>query len=352
MLRIMMRSWNHRRMSGPYFLRGDLDRRLLAFAERSWNAYQAVYALQQLGALLPSYTADLRATFGPSGIGEPRRAWGVMADLISAMTGEPPTLETVRAMGFHDVDAVGYVIPYGGDFALSDSTVMQRLNIPLDTGVGVDSLLQTAARHDRSSRKLLDEFREEVRSYDIEICELADAQCARINKGEVQTFFHLLRSLDSVPREFPLWDGRPMFLDEQRGFLDYIAKFIGAEIVAEALVDEQLGEYLLQTSGYLTQVNGRVSYRVECIPPNFLELPVSELAFRAGHAALAALRALTPAATMFERFYAVEDAVHNALGIDLSLTFEEARDHMITAELQIICAEDYPPAYQFPELGN
>lgn len=347
-----MRLCEHGVMSGPYFLRGDLDRRLLAFAERSWNAYQAVYALQQFGALIPAYCKDLEATFGPHGIGEPRRAWGVMADLIAAMTGLPPTLETVAEMGFAEVRQAGHIIEFGGDFALANSPALRELVLPLDPGIGIDGLLQTAAKHDRAARKLLDDFREEVRSYDIEICELANACQTSTSQKEVQTFFHLLRSLDSVPNTFPLWDGRPMFLDEQRGFLDYIAKFIGAEVVAEAMVDEQLGQYLLRRAGYLnvSSVPEKTSYAVERIPPNFLELPVSELAFRTGHAALSSLRMLAPSASMFERFYAVEESISSTLGLDVSPVFADARDHMITAELQIICDQGAPMPYEFPEL--
>ncbi len=352
-LRIMIHIRHTGDVPGTYYLRDDFDRRLLAYASRSWNAYQAVHALQQFSSLLPEYTANLRLTFGPGGIGEPRRAWGVLADLVSAMTGSAPTIETLVDFGFRGASTIGHVIPYGGDFALASSPIVRHLFWPADAGLGVDTLLQGAARHDRVAKKLLGSFREEVRSYDLEICELSGEGSAA---NDSKTFFHLFRTLSSVPTEFPLWDGRPMFLDEQRGFLDYLAKFIGAEIVADALIDEKLGEYLLRNSGYvaISLTTGQISYRIERIPAEYIELPVNELAFRVGSTALGALNAFDPAASALERFYAVENAVSEALHLDISPTFSQARDQLVADELSYFLAKEAESSatpFEFPDFN-
>lgn len=343
------------------YLRKDLDRRLLAYASRSWNTYQAVHGLQQLIALVPIYTENLAATFGPHGIGEPRRMWGVVADLVSAMTGALANLETLVTYGFKGAARVGHIIDFGGDFALASSPVMRRLHWPIDAGIGVDALMQGAAKHDRMAKKLLVSFREELRAYDREILEMAEAQGHRADPSP-NLFVSLLRSLPNVPEEFPNWDERPMFLDEQRAFLEYLCRYVGAEVIADALLDEDLGRYLLRNSGYtvVSPATGKVSAKKERLRPVLRELPFHEVAFRVGNAALAGLHRLDPLVSPLERFYAIEDSVASLVGVDVSEAFAHAREVLVDEELEYFMrpanvdageASD-APAYDWPELGE
>jgi len=234
-------------------LASTTDKRLVSYASGSFNAYAAVYGLQQMALLLPAYAVDLEALYGYAGIGDARRLWGVVADLVAAIARVEPTMETLIDFGFTQAIEVDRIIAHGGHFALAESPILKRLDFRSAILGDVGPVVMSAVEHDLVAKPLLELFQDEIRAYDIDAAENAPAG------ADVRTFRDVVRTLADEPAGFPMWDGRPMFLEEQKALLDYLAKCVGTEIVADALIDEPLGEFLLRGCGRSPDPTSRVT---------------------------------------------------------------------------------------------
>jgi len=279
-----------------------------------------VVRLQQLTSLLPAYRDGLESMFGPHGIRDVRRAWGMAADLVSAMTGLPATIESLCAVGLVDVIDVGHLVYYEGALALDGSRALHRPDLRRATPGDLHAVLRVALAHDAVAKPLLRSLREELRSYDAEA-----TGDAGTGTGP-ESFQALMRNLVDRPRSFPNWDGRPMFLDEQKGFLDYLAKAAGVEVVAAALVDEALGAYLLRIGGVLktSEVSGEAVFDVAAGLQYLGDRPVGIVCHQVGDAVLAGLASLRKTATAAETLIVVGQIVSMAVGIDLDPGFSRA----------------------------
>lgn len=299
----------------------DLDRRLVSYAAMSWNAYEAVYTLQQMVSLLPGYGRDLESMYGKAGLGDARRAWGVVADLVSAMAAVPPTMETLIDFGFTQAVEVGHIIPFGGQYSLSMSPILRRLDFRAAILGDLGPVLRAAVEHDAVAKPLLDAFQEEIRAYD------AESTAGIHGDSEIRSLRDLVRTLPDVPTEFPSWDGRPMFLDEQRVLLDYLAKNAGTEIVADALVDEPLGEFLLRASGIIrsSDFNGEPIFDLNLVSHDLLKRPVELVCHQAGNAVLNALKLFSQQAELLDQLFIVETAVFAELGLDVTPALASTR---------------------------
>lgn len=354
-------------MEPVHYLRPDTHRALLAYSRESWNAYEGVFLLQQVGALIPVFAENLEQLYGKAGIGDARRAWGWVADLLSAMLDVPPTIESLIEYGFVKAHAVGHIILTPSEFSLSGSDILNRLDVRRSADGDLAPLLRLALAHDQIAAPLRQRFTEELHAYDSEaeylIHEiLGDGE----DEPEVQSFREMLRSMDSVPTDFPTWDHRPLFIDEQRVVLDYLLKAAGAEVVAHNLVDEQLGRVLLERAGALTMTDLSDSevFNPNMVPAKVFRRPVELVCHQAGHAVLSALNAFDPDADVLDRLYIVEMAVWNELGIDITAAlastrqlvmdrylqnFEQLTEEIVDLEKKMV--EPIRP-YEFPELGQ
>jgi hypothetical protein len=301
-----------------HILRKDLNRRLLGFATSSWNGYEAVYQLQRLTALLPVFTEDLVSMFGKNGVGDARRIWGMVADLTSAMLNEPVGIDGLVELGFTDVTKIDHIVPYQGEFALAGHPILGRLDLRVARNGDLAPVLRLALAHDELAKPLLTKFQDELLAYDTEAEYI-------INEDEesdidVQNFRQLLRLLPDEPTAFPEWDGRPLFLEEQRSFLDYMVKSVATEIIAHNLIDDQLGRVLLYRAGaiYNSSLTDELVLNPKMIPAKILRRPVELVCHQAGHAVLSALHAFDPEADVLERLFVVEMAIWNELNIDIT----------------------------------
>jgi hypothetical protein len=344
-------------------LRPDTHRSLIAYSRESWNSYEAVFLLQQMGALIPLFAQNLEALYGRSGVGDARRAWGAAADLLSAMLDVPPTIESLIEFGFVRASDVGHIILTPNEFSLAGSPILRKLNVSRADDGDLAPLLRLAVAHDAVAAPLRVKFADELMTYDAEAEYLIHEL---LNEGEdepeVQSFREVVRSMDSVPKDFPLWDGRPLFIDEQRVVLDYLAKAIGAEIVSHNLVDDQLGRVLLERAGalMLSDVTDTEVLNPNVVPAKVFRRPVELVCHQAGHAVLTALQAFDPDADVLDRLYIVEMAVWNELGVDIAEALVSTRQLIMDRYLRDLdqFTEDVLQnrvqpirPYEFPELG-
>ena len=296
-----------------------LDSRFVTYSLRSWNAYEAVYTLQQLTCLAPLYTAELREMYGKSGLGDARRIWGAIADLASAITGLPSTMQSLLALGFEEAAEVNHLIEITQEFALSNHPILKPLDFRAANLGDIEPVLIHAVAHDRVAKPLLELFRDEMHAFDFEAMSSA-------NDDKSQTFADLRNGLGDLPDAFPWWDGRPMFLEEQKAFLEYLARHVGAEVTAESLVDESLGMFILYMAGHVkrSESTGRVVLNHENLPGRLLGRPISLLCHQVGNTILETLKA-SRAKDVFGRLYEIESAVLSELDIDISSGLNSTR---------------------------
>jgi hypothetical protein len=344
-------------------LRPETHRALIAYSRESWNSYEAVFLLQQLGALVPVFAQNLEALYGRSGVGDARRAWGLAADVLSAMLDVPPTIESLIEFGFVRASDVGHIILTPNEFSLAGSPILRRLNVTRAVDGDLAPLLRLAVAHDSVAAPLRAKFADELMTYDAEAEYLIhELMNENDDEPEVQSFREMVRSMDSVPKDFPVWDGRPLFIDEQRVVLDYLAKAIGAEIVSHNLVDDQLGRVLLERAGALmvSDVTDAEVLNPNVVPAKVFRRPVELVCHQAGHAVLTALQAFDPEADVLDRLYIVEMAVWNELGIDITDALASTRQLIMDRYLRDLdqFTEDVLQnrvqpirPYEFPELG-
>lgn len=319
-------------MSSHHLLSQDLDPRLVKYAAGSWNTYEAIFSLQQLTGLLPSYCQSLVEVQGARGVSAARRAWGVVADLASAVTGMTASYDTLVDLGFHAVIPLGSIKTYVGDLALAESEILRT---PFETAATEDLLwlLDAVVAHDRRAKPLLDLFQDELHAWDEE---------ARTASGaggtKPQTVRDLVRALPDQPIEFPLWDGRPLLLDEQRALLEYLARNSAAEIVADRLVDEPLGRYLLLAAGVLrrSDVAGETIFDIDSVPLEILVKPVDRVCHDVGSAVLACLAAQDETIDPLDQLTAIETLVAGRFSIALGRALEPTRLALIEARLQYL----------------
>jgi hypothetical protein len=346
-----------------HYLRPDTHRTLLAYSRESWNAYEAVFLLQQAAALVPVFMQNLELMFGKAGIGDARRAWGAVADMLSAMLDVPASMDSLIEFGFVRAQAVGHIILTPTEFSLSGSPILQRFDVRRSADGDLAPLLRLALAHSQVAGPLRAKFTNELHTYDVEaeylIHELmADGD----DEPEVQTFREMLRVMDSVPVDFPTWDHRPLFIDEQRVVLDYLIKSVGAEVVAHNLIDDQLGRVLLERAGALTMsdVTDTEVFNPKMVPAKVFRRPVELVCHQAGHAVLSALNAFDPDADVLDRLYIVEMAVWNELGVDITEALASTRQLVMDRYLrdideftdEVLNLNQVQPIhrYEFPEL--
>lgn len=352
---------DHGQVTSLHRLDPALDRRLRKYAASSWNAYEATRSFQQFAALISVFEENLRNVFGNGGIGDARRAWGVAADLLAAMIGVAPSLAELRNAGFAKDDRVLHIITFGGDFGLATSSVMQSVDFAPATEGDLMSVLRKAERHHRVAQSLLVHFQEEIRAYD------EDAPAGHAADGApLPSLRDLMRLLPDVPADFPLWDGRPMFLQEQKLLLEYMARCIGCEIIADRLLDQVIGEYVLRASGNLrmSDVTGTLVLDVDRAPHWLLRRPVDLICHQAGNAVLDAFRIAEVKAAGsqgdsvdLDALYAMEQAVLDQLGLGISDAFSADRDRLMERSMRavqeaVIDLRESLNAkpYEFPEL--
>jgi hypothetical protein len=245
---------------------------------------------------------------------------------------------------------------------LSGSPILRKLNVRRTEDGDLAPLLRLAVAHDAVAAPLRTKFADELMTYDAEaeylIHELMDDDD---DEPDVQSFREILRAMDSVPVDFPSWDGRPLFLDEQRAVLDYLAKAIGAEVVSHNLVDDQLGRVLLERAGALmiSDVTDTEVLNPNVVPAKVFRRPVELVCHQAGHAVLTALHAFDPDADVLDRLYIVEMAIWNDLGIDVTEALASTRQLIMDRYLQEfdeftedVLHNSVQPIrrYEFPEL--
>ncbi len=353
-------------MPSHHLLSKELDSRLVKYASNSWNAYEATFSIQQLIWLLPVYSQSLIDTQGARGLSAARRAWGVAADLVSAVTGMTPSYATLTDLGFFGVIDVGRITTYNGTFALADSTILRT---PFET-LGSDDvlwLLDASLGHDRVAKPLLESLQDELRAWDAEARSAFNGDDA----CRPQTLRDLVRALDDEPTHFPDWDGRPLFLDEQRALLEYLARNAAAEIVADRLIDEPLGRYILLAAGVLrhSETAGEAVLDIDAVPFDTLVKPVNLVCHQIGDAVLAVLSALESTIDPLDQLVAIETVVRDEFAIDVRRAFEHTRLTLIEARLEYLSGDlldltekkvrplsthlsrDVEP-FQFPELRS
>lgn len=312
-----------------------LDGRLLTYSSRSPNAFEAIWTIQRMVRLIPVYARALEDLYGKAGIGEARRAWGRVADLCAGIVELPATMESLLKLKMDDAADVGHLLAPPDAFSLVGSAVFAKLEFgPARTG-DMDSVLAKADLHDRIAKPLLDGLRDELRAIDLEALASTDpiGEATR-----VETFGELLRHLPGNVTEFPGWDGRPMFLDEQRLFLEYMGNHAAAEIVADHLVDEELGMFLLYASGHLRhdQASSRLSLEPSRVPHRMLGRPLSLVCHQIGDAVLEALGKRGHAIDPFERLFLAERAVIERFDLDISAAFSFNRVLLTEASFENI----------------
>lgn len=314
-------------MASRHLLSLELDYRLAYYGAQSWNGYEAVYSFQQLTALMPVFERNLRAMYGDYGIGDARRGWGVIADLASAMLRLEPTMTTIRDLGYEEALNVGYLIPYTGPFALAGSPAARPLIASLeDLGKGATVLFARADAHDRITRPLLKALRAEIQAYDA-------SDSASTQAGF--SFRKLVIAAGDEPTDFPEWDGRPLFLHEQKAFLDFLSKKIALEIVANNLVDETLGSLLARGADLVTTsvITGDQIWNVDKVPERFL-LRSTELVFgQMGAAALKSLRAQPKNTSALDKLLGLEIAIMAEFDVDIAPALAESRQALIDAAM-------------------
>ncbi len=279
--------------------------------------------MTQMASLLPTFADNLAEMYGPHDLSEAQRMWGVLADLIATVTGLAPTLETVARAGFSEVRLVDAIIEYKGPFALSKSPAARKPTLGVDALSDLTSVLIKIVKHDKLTKPLLGLLHDELRHY--------DAIAAAPLSGTSQTVRELVARCNAHTRDFPDWEGRPLLINEQRGLLDYMAKVAASEILADCLVDEQLGELLLRASGILepSLIAGEMIFDLNSVPHALLSKPPIQVCYEAGHAALSALRVFDPESDILDRLYVVEMSIKAELGLDVSAALAPTRANIV-----------------------
>lgn len=292
----------------------DLDSRLLAYAAGSWNARRAVYCLQQLVSLLPRYADNVDWMDG-EGADELQLGWGRVADVVAAATGLPVSVDALRDLGMVGTNDLIELAHDDDELRLVGSAALRRVELPADKdGIGV--CLRRAVEHDITAKPLLDRLQDEIRSADSALVGIA-------------------AELDHIPSDFPCWDGRPLFLAEQASLLRYLARNAAAELVADLLMDQPIGEYLLRASGVLaySSLLGELVLQVDHVPLSMLSKPVSVICHEVGNCVLDALVSFDREADPLDLLVVAEVAVSKALSIDISEAFVPARRSMIERKI-------------------
>jgi hypothetical protein len=344
-------------------LSAGLDQRLIQYSKRSWNAHEAVAALEQLNCLIPIYTSELTDLYGRNALGAARRCWGIFADLCSAITQLPPTMETLLDLGFEAAADVGHLIAPYGDLVLHKSPVLEGLDFRPASRGDIDPVLRQALAHDTVAKPLLELFRDEMRSFDFEALGADESD-------RVTTFGDLMHRLAAAPTEFPWWEGRPLFLEEQRGFIEYLCRHVGAEIVADHLVDEELGMFVLYMAKCLkrSSTTGNVVIDSAKVPHRLVARPIGVLCHQVGNSILDGINTAFGVADVYDRLHIAEKNVLDQFDLDISLAFESTRELATERGLEamatsIIDLRDSPIRragtfeamsfkYEFPELGK
>ncbi len=258
--------------------------------------------------------------YGRSGLGDARRIWGTIADLSSAITGLAPTLESLLTLGFPEAVELGHIIEITGEFSLSNHPILKPLDFRSANLGDIEPILIHAVAHDRVAKPLLELLRDEMHAYDFEALSAE-------GEGKAQTFADLLHKLPDLPDAFPWWDGRPMFLEEQRAFLEYIARHVAAEVTVESLVDEPLGMFILYMAGHVkrSDVTGNIVLSHANLPTRLLGRPIGVLCHQVGNSVLESLKATRREDDIYNRLYAIERAILSELDIDISKALASTR---------------------------
>lgn len=347
-------------MPARHALDPNLDARLLSYAATSWNAYEATLALQQLVCLAPVFCRNLVAVDGAEGLDPGRRTWGIAADLVSAMTDVAPTAEGLASLGITEALAVGRVLPVIGPFRLTGAPVLRRLDFRAAVLGDLSTLLRAAVDHDRVAKPLLELFQDELRAFDF------DAASAQTDGEAMKTFTDLVRDLPDLPLDFPEWDDRPMFLEEQQGFLEFLGRRAGAEIVADRLVDAPLGEFLLRSAGIVrrSEITGDSLFELNLVPRSLLERPIDLVCHQVGNAVLEALGACDDTLEVLDALYVVESAVRDRLDLDVTAALASTRTLTMDRHLRRLVSDvirvEHPGSarasrarrFEFPDLSG
>lgn len=302
----------------PHELDPRLDARILGFAGGSWNAQHAAYRLQQLVSLADRY-CELASWVDGADRNREKELWGKIADLTSAMTGLPASLSTLFEVGFVVRGQLKDITLPSPETRLADSPALDRVDLrPAQVG-DLGTVLRRAVAHDTVAKPLLEALQYQIRRFDPAIS-------------------GVVAELDSIPSDFPSWDGRPLFLAEQLAVLDYLSLSVAAEIIADLLVDQPLGEHLLRASGIvvLSAVVGEHVFDLNQVPESLLSKPVAVVCHEVGDTVLSALRGLDQSADALDMLYVAETAVHSDLGLDVSLAMAPTRRALTDRSLRDI----------------
>lgn len=164
-----------------------LDARLRLFAARSRNAHEAVYRVQQMTSLMPSFAADLVQLQGPEGVEHARRTWIAIGELLSVITRLPFSTETVVTLGFPQVLDIGGIEDAGQHRKVGP-------NVPQESAAAGEETLDLRNAYEGLALRIL------------------------------------ISDLGDCPTHFPLWEGRPLFLHEQKALMQHLAHMATAEI--------------------------------------------------------------------------------------------------------------------------
>lgn len=262
---------------------------------------------------------------------------------------------------------MGHLLEPSKVFALEGSIAMSTLDLTPARAGDMDTILRQADLHDRFAKPLLEALRDELRAIDLEALSATEGDLdADGDPMKGTSFGDLLRYLPAAPTEFPEWDERPMFLEEQRVFLEYLGHHAAAEIVADHLVDEELGMFLLYASGHLRHdaTGNRLSLEPSRVPHRLLGRPLALVCHQIGDAVLEALALRPPTIDAFERIFAAEQAVLAKFDLDIAAAFsfsrilltESAVDRMLETVVDLrenkVLKHSDAKAYDWPELGE
>jgi hypothetical protein len=260
-----------------------------------------------------------------------RRIWGVAADLASAMTGLPRSAESMVELGFTQVLDVGGIIEPDGCYNLAGSPVLRRIDFRPAVFGDLHTILFEALDHDLSAKPLLAELQDEIRMFDEFVAIDGATSAEDLDVPVLGTFRELAHQIENSPGEFPEWDGRPLLLDEQKALLGYLSLIAAAEIVADSLCDEPLGEYLLRASGVVrtSEITGSDVLELNLVPGVLLRKPVMLICHEAGDAVLTALRRIPRHSNPLDVLQAVEIAVRSSVGVDVAAALQPTRDAVV-----------------------
>jgi hypothetical protein len=280
--------------------------------------------MQQMGRLIPRYSDNLQwVDEGSESLEHVKVVWGVLADVIGSATGLPPTLETLVALGFERAADVREIVAVEDTLSLVASPAA---SVDFDTAAVSEmrELLVRAIRVDREAKPVLATVRNAVALFDT-------TSAQPLPDGPVsESFSDLLDSSDEIRHDFPSWDDRPLFLDEQKAFLFYCGLNAAAEVVVELLPDRSLGRRLLLNGGILRPSGtGELVLNSALVPMSLLAKPVEVICHEVGDAILEALAPLEDSVELIDLISVAEVAVRDRCGIDLSMALDDLREHVI-----------------------